>query len=125
MSELYERITGELAPGLPVHQFQALLVAWARGEATAAQARAWVEAQIGEAASAVLVQEIQDLRDSLAGAADPGGATAAVVAARAEAKADRLYRLNRLDRALLLGEQRIVPFDTAANIRAQLNVPTR
>lgn len=124
---LYERLLGEDATNgkLPIHGFQAVAAEWARGSITGAQAQAAI-AYIGRAQlTATEIQEAQDLVAAVTSIAIPTGTTAAQVAARAEAKANRLARLKEIDDVLLMVDRRTPPYDNAATIRTRLGVPTR
>ena len=109
---LYERLMGvdTANPKIPVHQFQALVAEWAKGQITAAQARAGITQISGAALTPAEETEIQTLVNTV-----PTGTTAAV-------KADRALRLLEIDEVMLLVDSRIPPYDNPANVRTRLGV---
>ena len=109
---LYDRLLGiDLSnPRIPVHQFQAVVAEWARGQITAVQARAAIAAASGAPLTAGEETEVQTLVSTV-----PVGTTTAN-------KADRALRLLEIDQVLLMVNSGLAPYTTAAAIKTRLGV---
>jgi hypothetical protein len=112
MASLYERLMGlhPTRPKIPVHQFQSLAAEWARGQITGVQANAAILQCSGVGLDATEQLEAQALVDTV-----PVGTTA-------DLKADRALRVQVIDQVLLLADQGLPPYDTAAAVRTRLGV---
>lgn len=101
---LFDRITGEAEPGIPVHVVLALLGEFARGRVTGAQAQAALGEASGEPLDAAGVQEAQALLATVT-----GSVTA------------RVARAKEVDDVLILAESRQV-YVSAAQVKTRLGV---
>ncbi len=109
---LYERILGIDAtnPKVPIHQLQAAMAEWARGNITGAQANAIIAAASGAPLTPAEVTEATTLVGTV-----PTGGTTANQAARA-------LRLLEIDQVLLIADLKAPPYDTAQAIKTRLGV---
>lgn len=109
---LYLRLLGKDPdnPKIPIHAFQSLVALWAKGNITAAQARAGIVQTSGVALTPAEEAEVQTLVNSV-----PVGSTTAIQASRA-------LRLIHIDQCLLCADQQIPPLDTEAGLKAALGV---
>jgi hypothetical protein len=104
---LYSRLLGIDAtnPKIPLHGFSALMGEFARGRLTGAEAQAGVELISGAPLTPGEVTEAQTLLATVT------GTTAA-----------KLLRAKEIEDVVMLGENRVVQYDTAAEIQARLGV---
>jgi hypothetical protein len=104
---LYERLLGVDAdnPKIGLHGFAATMAEFARGRLTGAQAQAAVTVLSGAPLTASEVSEAQTLLNTIS-----GSATA------------RLARAKEIDDVLMLGENGVAQYDTAAELKARLGV---
>lgn len=101
---LFDRITGEAEPQIPVHLVSSLMGEVARGRVTGAQAQSAIEAASGARLDAAGIVEAQALLASIT-----GSATA------------RLARAKEIDDVLVLAESRQV-YVSAAQVKTRLGV---
>lgn len=109
---LYLRLLGTDPdnPKIPLHQFQAIVNLWAKGNMTIAQARAGITLVSGAPLTALEEAEVQTLVNTV-----PTGSTTAQQAARS-------LRMVHIDHCLLCADSRIPPMDTEAGLKAILGV---
>lgn len=96
-----------VSPKIPVHQFVAVMGEYGIGAITQQEAQAIVDALSGAPLSPSEVSEAGVL---LATVNNAGSATA------------KLARVSRIDRALLLAEQRVAGYSTPAEVKNKLGV---
>ena len=110
---LYLRLLGTdpVSPKINIHQFQAIICEWARGQINATQGRAAI-AIAGKGVPLTPAEEIE--AQTLVSSVPTGGTTANQLA--------RLFRLLEIDHVLLLVDMRIPPYSTEAAIKTRLGV---
>ncbi len=107
---LYARLMSLEEPRIPIHQFQSTVAEWARGRITGTQANTIIAAVSGAPLTPAEVTEATTLVGTV-----PTGGTTAQQAARA-------LRLLEIDQILMLAENRVPQYDTAALVKAKLGV---
>lgn len=103
--------SGEGETKIPIHQFQALVGEWARGNVTTQQAQAAVASMSrGNQLDAASVAELQALIATV-----PTGSTNTD-------KINRLLRLMEIDQILLLADRGVPPYNDPAFLRTRLGI---